>query len=139
MNHNQSDKSVDFETLFNNMQTKMPGLKALNLTTADGFTLYSHRQSGFDLNFDKLSAVTSSLTALSHAAAKQIVGSPFQSTCIETQMGLIFMVRTRYQNKTCILSLISGDEPNLGQIRFYLLKLSRYLSTATLSADNDSN
>ena len=124
-----------FTQIFKNMETKMPGLKALNVTTVDGFSLFSHSQEGFDLEVDKLSAVTSSLTALSQAASKQVIGAQFESTCIETDQGLIFMVQTRYQEKDCILSLISGDNPNLGQIRYFVLRLAKYLITATLSAD----
>ncbi len=124
-----------FKTIFDNMTSKLHGIKSLNLTTSDGFSLFSHYGEGFDLEQDKLSAVTSSLTALSHAAAKQIMESQYESTCIETSMGLMFMVQTRYQGKNCILSLISNEHPNLGQIRFYILRLAKFLETASLSAE----
>ncbi len=117
------------------MDFKLQNIKALNLTTADGFTLFSEFSEGFNFEPNKLSAVTSSITALSQAAAKQIIKSGFKSTCIETESGVIFMVHTRYQNKNCILSLISGDDPNLGQIRYFLFNLAEYLKTATLSAE----
>jgi predicted regulator of Ras-like GTPase activity (Roadblock/LC7/MglB family) len=124
-----------FAMIFSNMQSRLKNIKVLNLTTADGFSLFSHCSEDFKIEVDKLPAVTSSLTALSHAASKQILAANFESTCIETDMGLIYMVQTQYQNKDCILSVICGDEPNLGHIRFYILKLAKYLATATLSAD----
>ena len=117
------------------MDSKLHNIKALNLTSADGFTLFSELCNEFKFDSNKLSAVTSSITALSQAAAKQIIKSKFQSTCIETDTGVIYMVQTLYQGKKCILSLISGDDPNLGQTRYYLFKLANYLETATLSAD----
>ncbi len=120
------------------MEAKLNDLQALCLTSADGFTLFAATHQDFKLEEDKLSAVTSSLTALSQAASKQILHAKFSSTCIETEMGLLFMVHTNYQGKDCILSLISGEHPNLGQIRFYTFKLAKFLTTASLSAENDS-
>lgn len=127
--------TVTFKQLYENIDTKLHNVKALNLTTADGFTLFSELCDGFEFEPNKLSAVTSSITALSQAAAKQIIKSNFQSTCIETDLGVIFMVQTTYQDKKCILSLISGRDPNLGQIRYFLLRMAKYLETATLSAE----
>lgn len=127
--------TTKFEDVFNNMESKLHNIKALNLTSADGFTLFSQFSGGFKFESNKLSAVTSSITALSQAAAKQIIKSNFESTCIETDAGVIFMVQTKYGGKNCILSLISGENPNLGQIRYYLLKLAKYLETANLSAE----
>ena len=123
-----------FKTLYQELNTKIKSIKSLSLTTADGFTLYSETGNGFQVEEDKLSAVTSSLTALSHAAAKQLMKSNFQSTFIETSKGLMFMTQTQYRNKSCILSLISGENPNLGQIRFYVNNLAEFLTTASLSA-----
>lgn len=127
--------SHTFAVIFNNLQSKLGNIKSLNLTTVDGFALFSHMSDDFKIEVDKLSAVTSSLTALSHAASKQIINAKFESTCIETDQGLLYMVKTTYQKKDCILSLISGDQPNLGHIRFYVLKLAKYLVTAKLSAE----
>jgi predicted regulator of Ras-like GTPase activity (Roadblock/LC7/MglB family) len=127
--------SQTFEAIFKNLDAKLKNVRALNLTTADGFPLYSYINGSFKIEEDKLSAVTSSLTALSHAAARQIMNDAYESTCIETSMGMMFMVQTRYQNQDCILSLISYGQPNLGQIRYYLLRLAKYLTTAKLSAE----
>lgn len=127
--------TTTFKTIFKNMESKLHNIKALNLTTADGITLFSEFSEGFNFEPKKLSAVTSSITALSQAAAKQIIKTGFKSTTIETETGVIFMVHTKYQEKKCILSLISGDDPNLGQIRYFLFNLADYLKTATLSAE----
>lgn len=127
--------SSSFETIFKNLDSKLDNIKALNLTTADGFSLFSQVNGNFKIEEDKLSAVTSSLSALSQAAARQIMNEEYESTCIETGMGMMFMVQTRYQGQDCILSLISSGQPNLGQIRYYLLRLAKYLTTANLSAE----
>lgn len=127
--------SKSFEAIYKSIDTKLSNVRALNLTTADGFTIYSRHSGNFSCEKDKLSAVTSSLTALSQAAAKQLMGSEFKSSCVETNKGIMYMVQTNYKNKPCILSLVSGDSPNLGQIRFYLNKLARFLETASLSVD----
>lgn len=127
--------SNSFEAIYRSIDAKLKKVRALNLTTADGFTIFSRHNSDFSCEKEKLSAVTSSLTALSQAAAKQLMSSEFNSTCIETNNGIMYMVQTRYKNKPCILSLVSGNNPNLGQIRFYLNKLAKFLETASLSAE----
>ena len=127
--------SQTFAALFKNLDAKIHNVRALNLSTADGFSLYTYVNGNFKIEEDKLSAVTSSLSALSQAAARQIMNEEYESTCIETGMGMMFMVQTRYQGQDCILSLISSGQPNLGQIRFYLLRLAKYLTTANLSAE----
>ena len=124
-----------FNQVFSDIESKLKHVKVLNLTTADGFPLFTQCSDGFDLETDKLSAVTSSLTALSKAAAKQLLNSQFESTCIETDKGLLYMIQTNYQDKQCILSMLSGDKPNLAQIRYFMNKLAKYIETATLSAD----
>lgn len=124
-----------FKQLYKKLDSKLKSIKSLSLTTADGFSIFSETGDGFKVEDDKLSAVTSSLTALSNAAAKQLMKSNFQSTYIETTKGLMYMIQTRYKGKTCILCLISGENPNLGQIRFYLNNLAKYLETASLSAE----
>ncbi|WP_223786752.1 roadblock/LC7 domain-containing protein [Marinicella meishanensis] len=127
-----------FADLFKQIDSKLHSIRCLSLTTEDGFSVFSQTAGSFKVEDDKLSAVTSSLTALGSAAAKQLIGAKFESTCIETNEGLMFMIKTKYQDKPCVLSLISGNDPNLGQIRFYLNKLAAYLETAKLSAANDS-
>ena len=127
--------SNSFEAIYRSLDAKLRKVRALNLTSVDGFTIYSCHSNDFNCEKDKLSAVTSSLTALSQAAAKQLINSQFNSTCIETNDGIMYMVQTNYKGKPCILSLVSGNNPNLGQIRFYLNKLAKFLVTATLSAE----
>ncbi len=124
-----------FQDLYKQLDLKLKSIKSLSLTTADGFTIYSETGNGFAVESDKLSAVTSSLTALSNAAAKQLMKSSFRSTFIETNTGLMYMIQTNYKNKPCILSLISGESPNLGKIRFYVNNLAQFLETASLSAE----
>ena len=127
--------SGKFESIFKNMESKVKGIRSLNLNTSDGLPLFSHYSDEFNLDEGKVSAVTSSLTALSHAAAKQLIAAQFESTCIETNNGIMYMVKTKYQGKSCVLSLITGSNPNLGQVRFYIRKLAIYLETASLSAE----
>ncbi len=126
---------ASFKKLYEKLNTKLKSIKSLSLTTSDGFTLFSENGNGFEVETDKLSAVSSSLTALSNAAAKQLMKSTFESTFIETSKGLMCMIQTKYQGKNCILSLISGANPNIGQIRFYLNELANILETVSLSAE----
>ncbi len=122
-----------FKQIYHDLSEKVNNMKALSLTTADGFCLFCESEERFDLEEDKLSAVSSSLTALSNAAAKQLMSADFKSTFIETNKGLMYMVKAEYQGKSCILCLISGKEPNLGQIRYYVNALAKDLKNASLS------
>lgn len=131
--------TLTFNDLFKQIDSKLNHIRCLSLTTADGFTVFSQTAGTFSVEDDKLSAVTSSLTALGSAAAKQLIGAQFESTCIETDGGLMFMIKTKYQDQPCVLSLISGDDPNLGQIRFYLNKLAKYIATTKLSDDQSKS
>jgi len=111
--------------VFSQMNSKLPGLKVVNLTTADGFTICSHSFEKKTVEENKLSAATSSLAALSVAAAKQLIGSDFESTTIETIKGCMLLVRTKYQGKKCVLCLVSGKVNVIGQVRYFAFKLAK--------------
>lgn len=113
--------------VFGQMNSKLPDIKVINLTTADGFAICSLYNENHDLEENKLSAAASSLAALSVAAAKQLIGSNFESTTIETKNGCMILVSTKYQEKKCVLCLVSGKVNTIGQVRYFAFKLAKYI------------
>ncbi len=103
-------------------------IRAINLSTADGFTLYASTDEAFDLEKDKLSAVSSSLLSLSNAACRQLIESQLVNTIIESEAGNIIILKTQYQNKSCALCVITGVELTLGKARYYAIKLAESIT-----------
>ncbi len=99
-------------------------IKAVSLSTVDGFTIHAKVQGKYPIEDDKLSAVVSSLSSLSDAASQQIINAQLVNTVIETQNGDILIVKTRYKGKKMVLCIITGAKQNLGKARYYAIKLA---------------
>jgi predicted regulator of Ras-like GTPase activity (Roadblock/LC7/MglB family) len=80
----------------------------LNLTSMDGFTIYSRQIEGGEFETDKISAVVSSLTSLSQVTSSQLLASQLLNTVIETDKGNMIMFPTVYQDEPAILIVISN-------------------------------
>ena len=117
---------------FKKIELKIEDIKVINLSTLDGFPLCTHyfNSSSNKLEDDKLSAAVSSMAALSQAAAKQMIGSKFSSTTIETENGSMLLVKTKYNKASCILCFITGNNHQIGQVRYFAFKLSDYLKNS---------
>jgi len=116
-------KTID--KLFAAIMKKQVLFKAISLSTADGFTVSSTVADSNDSDQDRLSAVSSSLASLSHAAAKQLMNAKMSNTIIETDTGAdMLIVKTRYEKKDAVLCVITENNENLGKARYYAMKLA---------------
>lgn len=118
----------ELEHLFINFFKQVGYGKALNLSTVDGFTVLSQTIDGYELEADKLSAVTSSLASLSNAAAQQLIQSQLLNTTIETDNGDLIILKTQYHGKSAILCVITDKQLSLGKSRYYSIKLAEAIA-----------
>ena len=118
------DKNT-IDKLFTALMKKQPIFRAISLSTADGFSVSSTLAEDDGMDQDRLSAVSSSLASLSHAAAKQLMNAKMSNTIIETDTGEdMLIVKTRYEGKDAVLCVISEGGENLGKTRYYAMKLA---------------
>ena len=126
----------NLKKVFKSLGNKINGIKFINLSSIDGFSICSYKyDESFKVEDEKLSAVTSSIAALSIGTSEQIIGSEFNSTIIETKDGTIILVKTQIQHKECILSLVIGSGHIIGSVRFYANKLAKIIKNSNLPAD----
>jgi predicted regulator of Ras-like GTPase activity (Roadblock/LC7/MglB family) len=127
---------MDHKTLkliFSNFIKQIGFAKAINLSTVDGFTILSHTAANYQIENDKLSAVSSSLISLSNAASKQLINSQLVNTVIETVDGTMIILKTKYKNKLCVLCVITDIELNVGKSRYFSIKLAESIATIPVS------
>ena len=115
---------------FNAIESKVTDIKVINLTTSDGFPICSKYFESKNFDEDKLSAASSSMAALSVAASKQLIGSNFSSTIIETDNGSMLLVNTKYDQKDCILCFVTGNLHQIGHVRFFAFKLAEFINNS---------
>lgn len=121
---------------FKQIESKLEDVKVISLSTMDGFPVYTYFfKDKYKTEEDKLSAAASSMTALSLAAAKQFIGSSFDSTSIETKHGSMLLLKTQYEKKDCILCFISGNNHKIGRVRYFAYKLAEYIQNSGVSAE----
>lgn len=100
-------------------------VQAINLSSVDGFSIYSFKVIGYKIEKDKLSAVSSSLLSLSNAATKQLINSQLINTIIESEDGNMVIVKTKYQGKQAVLTVITEAKLNIGKSRYFAIKLAK--------------
>ena len=101
------------------------GMIMASLATVDGFNIVTKESGQNTLEPDMLSAISSSLFALSQASAKQISGEAPDITSVETRSGTILFISTRYSNQPCVLTVYAQSKITLGALRYTAMKLSR--------------
>ncbi|WP_154222638.1 roadblock/LC7 domain-containing protein [Marinicella rhabdoformis] len=113
---------------FEKVQSKFADLKILSLTTADGFSIYCHVNNRFHVEDEKVAAVSSSLISLSNAAAQQMMGHALESTTIETGTSNMFLCNTQYNDKKCVLCIVTGVKENIGHARYFTKQIAQLVS-----------
>jgi len=114
--------------LFKRTEYQFSDLKMIALTTADGFPICTRLSIHLDgIEEEKVAALSSSLLALSHSAARQITNSNLISTNIETSEANMFLVKTSYQRQKAVLCTVSGLKQNLGHARYFTHQLAKRL------------
>ncbi len=126
------DTTDVIKNAFKLAHTKLKDIKLINLCTSDGFPIYCKNfEDGKHVGEHELSAATSSIAALSVAASKQLIGAKFCSTTIETENGNMLLVKTHHDQKECILCFVTGNHHQIGQVRFFAMKLAKYIDEAS--------
>ena len=114
-------------SFFKQTSIKFKDLLTIALTTTDGFPIYSDVKSGSQKEDEKVAAISSSLISLSNAAARQLLDTNLKSTTIETDKGNIFLSNTMYDNKKCVLCVITGTNENIGHARYFTQLIADHL------------
>ena len=118
----------DLRDLFEKVEYKFSDLHMLALTTADGFPICTRMSQQLQkVEEDKVAAISSSLLALSHSAARQVTASRLISTNIETSEANMFLVKTSYQNQKAVLCTVTGLKQNLGHARYFTHQLAKVI------------
>ena len=118
------DKTT-IEKLFTAIMKKQTLFSAMSLSSADGFPICSIASDVDAMDADRLSAVSSSLASLSHAAAKQLMNNTMSNTIIETDKGGdMLIVKTRFEGKDAVLCVITDNSENIGKARYYAKKIA---------------
>lgn len=113
---------------FTTIKNKLDDIKLINLCTSDGFPICSHNfESRDNIGENELSAAASSIAALSVAAAKQLIGAEFSCTTIETDNGNMLLLKTHFGKKECILCFVTGNHHQIGQVRYFAIKLAKFI------------
>lgn len=121
---------------FKLIKSKVSDIKLISLCTSDGFPVCCHNfETHNDIEENQLSAAASSIAALSVAASKQLIGSRFSSTTIETENGNMLLVKTHFEEKECILCFVTGNLHRIGQVRYFAVKLAKFISKIQTTAD----
>lgn len=110
--------SESLNKLFTFVLVKNPDVKCITLSTEDGFTIACQHADDFFPEAEKMSAVTTSLAALSNSASMQMINSELIRTVIETNHGDLFIYRTTYLEKNTVMSLITARKSNHAKSRF---------------------
>lgn len=119
--------SEQLNNIMKELKNKLPDIRIVHIASADGISEYSHYFTADQVKEDKLAAVASSITSLSRAASRHVLGEDFANTVIETGQGIMLLVQCEYNNRSCVLSMTAGRQHNLGQVRYFAFKLARYL------------
>ncbi|WP_395375665.1 roadblock/LC7 domain-containing protein [Marinicella sp. W31] len=114
--------------LFKKAEVKFSDLHMLALTTADGFPICTRMSVQLQaVEEEKVAAISSSLLALSHSAARQVTASNLISTNIETSQANMFLVKTSYQNQKAVLCTVTGLKQNFGHARYFTHQLAKVI------------
>ena len=96
----------------------------IGLSTTDGFNIKSFAAKSLEIESDKLSAMSSSLCALSNSTALQLTNSEFEITTIESNGGNILFMNAEYLGHQCVVSLAAKADLSLAQARFCIKRFA---------------
>lgn len=118
-------KIYELYELFDEKITVNDGISLIDLSTVDGFNIYSVQAQEKRIELDKLAAVSSSIYALSNASAQQLTGEDLEITTVESKGHSMLFLKTYYQAKPCVLSLLVQKKMPLGEARYIARMLDK--------------
>ena len=90
----------------------------VSLSTTDGFSIKTFASKTLNAEADKLAAMSSTISSLSDAAAKQVLMNQFDITIVETGSGNMLFVRTNYLELPCVLTIAAKSAMPLATARY---------------------
>lgn len=105
------------QTLIEKLKEDVRGIRAVVVSTEDGFELASSVENTAQVS--RLSAMASSLAALGALAGEESSLGECDSVTIEAAYGYIIMLQIRHRSIGLILSVITGREVVLGQALYF--------------------
>ena len=113
------------------MRSDNPEINFVSLCTKDGFSVKAYSKNDLNIEADKISAISSTICALSGSAAKQLAAEKFSITIIETRTDNILFVSTQYLSSECVLTLAAKPKMSLANARFCTIRLAEAISKIT--------
>ena len=108
-----------------NLMLNIKGVRAVLLSTEDGFEVASHVQNTAQIS--RLSAMASSLAALGALAGEESKLGTCDSLVMEASDGLMVVLQIRRADVSLIMSVIAGREAVVGQALYFSKLASRAL------------
>lgn len=103
----------------------------VSLSTTDGFSIKTFAAKALNAEADKLAAMSSTISSLSDASAKQVLDTQFDITIVETSTGNMLFVRTDYLGFPCVLTIAARAAMSLATARYKTKKLAQSVSEIT--------
>jgi len=103
-------------------------ISLLSLSSADGFDIHTLSRN-VDIEYDKVSAIASTLCSVSDASAKQIFQEDFNITTVEMNNGLLLFLKVKLQDSYNVLCLAANNKLSLGEARFYAQQLVKEIES----------
>lgn len=116
------------ETAITKLQSEVRGIKAVLVSTEDGFEIASRVENTAQVN--RLSAMASSLVVLGALAGEESDLGQCDSVTIEATSGFIIMLQVRNSRIGLILSVITGRDVVLGQALYFSKQAAAELQSA---------
>lgn len=116
------------ESIIEKLRDDVRGIKAVLVSTEDGFELASRVENTAQVS--RLSAMASSLVVLGALAGEESSLGECESVTIEATSGYIIMLQVRHRSMGLILSVITGREVVLGQALYFSKQAAAELQRA---------
>lgn len=116
------------DTAVNELMQEVKGLKAVVISTEDGFEVAARVENTAQVA--RLSAMASSLAALGAMAGEESQLGVCHSVAMEAAKGYIAIVQVRRPDVSLIVSTVAGSEAVVGQVLYYSKKAAAALQIA---------
>lgn len=97
----------------------------VSLCTTDGFPIKYFSTDALSAEADKLSAMSSTISALSDSSASQMNQGQCDITIIEAVYGNILFVKATYLGQVCVLTVVANIKMSLAAARYKTKKLAQ--------------
>ncbi|MET3492975.1 roadblock/LC7 domain-containing protein [Variovorax boronicumulans] len=116
------------ESAIETLMREIKGVKAVVISTEDGFELASRVENTAQVA--RLSAIASSLAALGAVACEESNLGRCDNVTIEATHGHILMLQARHEEMTLIVSVVTGKDAIIGQVLYFAKQATLLLQHA---------